>query len=206
SVADPNNILTLSTQNFTGSGPLVKAGEGTLRLGGSIGSAVITVQDGSLQLTARSSQLTENPSLSLWNVASFSLSNHNESVSTIDLTGGTISTGTGSLNLAGRLDYARSIWPAMIQGNLTLGTLAGAFCINQGCSTDLTIAANVSGSPTGGLVKTGNGLLTFSGTNSYSGGTTINAGNVVFGSTSSIPGGGKILLSEPGALNVTGAY
>ena len=126
SVADPNGILTLATQNLTGSGPLTKAGQGVLQLGGSIGSAAITVQDGNLQLIAGSSQLTGNPALSLWNIASFSFSNHNESVSTINLTGGTINTGTGALNLAGSLNYARSIWPATIQGNLSLGTSAGA--------------------------------------------------------------------------------
>jgi autotransporter-associated beta strand protein len=206
SVTDPNNILTLATQNLAGTGPLTKAGQGTLRLGGSVGSAAITVQDGSLQLTAGSSQLTGNPALSLWNVATFSFSDHNESVSTINLTGGTINTGTGTLNLAGSLNYARSIWPATIQGNLSLGASAATFSVDQGSSANLTITANISGSPTAGLVKTGNGLLTLLGTNSYSGGTTINAGNVVFSSTNSIPGSGKILLNESGTLIVTGAY
>ena len=187
SVADPNNTLTLATQNLTGSGALTKAGQGGLQLGGSIGSTAITVQDGILQLTAGASQLTGNPALSLWNVATFSFSNHNESVSAINLTGGTINTGTGTLNLAGSLNYARSIWPATIQGNLSLGTSAGQFSVNQGSSTDLTIAANISGSPAGGLVKTGNGLLTLSGSNTYSGGTTIKTGNVAFSSTSRSP-------------------
>ena len=81
SVADPNNSLTLATQNLSGSGAFTKAGQGGLQLGGSIGSTAITVQDGSLQLTAGTSQLTGNPALSLWNVATFSFSNHNESVS-----------------------------------------------------------------------------------------------------------------------------
>ena len=160
SVADPNNTLTLATQNLSGSGAFTKAGQGALQLGGSIGSTAITVQDGILQLTGSASQLTANPALSLWNVATFSLANHNESVSAINLTGGTINTGTGTLNLTGSLNYAQSIWPATIQGNLSLGTAAGAFSVNQGSSTDLTVAANISGSPAGGLVKTGNGLLT----------------------------------------------
>ena len=95
---------------------------------------------------------------------------------TINLTGGTINTGTGTLNLAGNLNYDRSIWPATIQGNLSLGSAAGEVSVNQGSSTDLTIAANISGSPTGGLVKTGNGLLTLTGSNAYAGGTTISGG------------------------------
>ena len=73
SVADPNNTLTLATQNLSGSGAFTKAGQGALQLGGSIGSTAITVQDGILQLTGSASQLTANPALSLWNVATFSL-------------------------------------------------------------------------------------------------------------------------------------
>ncbi len=106
SVVDPNNTLTLATQNLNGSGAFTKAGQGGLQLGGSIGSTAITVQDGTLQLTGSASQLTANPALTLWNVATFSFSNHNESVSAINLTGGTINTGTGTLNLTGSLTYA----------------------------------------------------------------------------------------------------
>ena len=56
------------------------------------------------------------------------------------------------------------------------------------------------------LVKTGNGLLVLSGSNSYNGGTQIDAGNLVFNSAASIPGSGQISINAPGALNVTGAY
>ena len=72
SVADPNNTLTLATQNLSGSGAFTKAGQGALQLGGSIASSAITVQDGILQLTGSASQLAGNPALNLWNVATFS--------------------------------------------------------------------------------------------------------------------------------------
>ncbi len=195
SVVDPNNTLTLATQNLNGSGAFTKAGQGGLQLGGSIGSTAITVQDGTLQLTGSASQLTANPALTLWNVATFSFSNHNESVSAINLTGGTINTGTGTLNLTGSLTYAQSIWPATIQGNLALGAAAGAFSVTQGDSTDLTVAANISGSPAGGLVKSGNGLLTLTGSNTYSGSTSISAGTLQMGNggTSGTPGTGPIV-------------
>jgi autotransporter-associated beta strand protein len=202
-LADPNNSFTLAA-NLAGSGPFTKAGQGSLLLGGSLASTAITVEDGSLQLTAGAGQLMGSPALTLWNVASFSF-NHNESVSSINLTGGTINSGNGTLNLAGSVSYAQSIWPATIAGNLALGASAGTFSITQGDSTDLTVMANISGSPTSGLVKQGDGLLTLSGTNSYSGGTTIDAGNVVFTSSNSLPSGG-ILINEPGALDATGSY
>ena len=73
-VADPNNNLTLATQNFSSGGPLTKAGQGGLQLGGSIASTAITVEDGILQLAGTASQLKANPALSLWNVATFSFS------------------------------------------------------------------------------------------------------------------------------------
>ncbi len=123
-VADPNNTLTLATQNLSGSGAFTKAGQGGLTLGGSIGSTAITVEDGILQLAAGSPQLTANPTLSLWNVATLSISDHNEAVSAINMTGGTINTGAGTLNLTGGLTYSQSIWPATIEGNLFLGSSA----------------------------------------------------------------------------------
>jgi fibronectin-binding autotransporter adhesin len=187
-VADPDNDLTLATQNLTGSGALAKAGQGGLRLGGSIASAAITVEDGVLQLTGTASQLTASPALSLWNVATFALSNNNESVSAINLTGGTINTGAATLSLNGSLNYARSIWPASIEGNLSLAISGGAFAVNQGSSTDLTVAASISGNPAGGLAKTGNGTLLLSGSNTYGGGTNVGAGSLVAVAPASLPG------------------
>jgi fibronectin-binding autotransporter adhesin len=198
-VANPNNTLTLATQNLSGSGALVKAGQGGLQLGGSIGGAAITVQDGLLQLTGSASQLTASPALSLWNVATFALSNNNETLSAIHLTGGTINTAAASLVLMGDVQYARSIWPASIGGNLVLGGSAGVFAVDAGSSTDLTVAANISGSPAGGLVKSGSGSLTVSGSNTYSGGTTINAGTLLTVTPFSIPG-----YSAPGVVSVHG--
>ena len=180
-VADPNNTLTLATQNLSGSGAFTKAGQGALQLGGSIGSTAITVQDGGLQLTAGTSQLTANPALCLWNVASFSLANQNESVSGINLTGGTINTGTGTLNLSGSVNYATSIWPATIEGNLSLGTLAGDICQSgrldrfDGRGEHLRQSDRRPG-------ENRQRPADVSGSNAYAGGTTINGGTLALGS------------------------
>jgi autotransporter-associated beta strand protein len=203
-VADPNNTFTLAAQNLSGSGAFSKSGQGALQLGGSLGSTAITVQDGTLQLAGNASQLTANPSLSLWNVATFSLANHNESVSAINLTGGTINTGTGTLTLSGSLNYAQSIWPATIEGNLSLGTSAGAFSVNLGESTDLAVAATISGSPASGLVKTGNGLLTLSGTNTYGGGTTFSGGTLAVSADDNLGSAAGGLTFDGGTLEVLG--
>ncbi len=201
-VADPNNTLTLATQNLGGSGPFTKAGQGNLQLGGSIGSTAITVEDGILRLSGASPQLSGNPSLSLWNVADFSIVGHSETVSSITMSGGTINTGTGSLNLNGPLTYNRSIWPATIQGSLVLEPAGGAISVTQGSSTDLTISANISGDPASGLVKTGNGALMLLGSNTYSGGTTIDGGGLQVGNggASGSLGSGPIFIHSSTGL------
>ena len=183
SVADPNNTLTLATQNLNGSGAFTKAGQGRLQLGGSIGSTAITVQDGILQLDGSRHQLTADPSLILWNVADLRVVDHNESVSSINLTGGTINTGTGTLKLTGSLNYAQSIWPATIEGNLALINTATVFSTNAGASSGLSIAAGISGS--GGILASGGGTLTLSGSNTYVGPTSVN--------------GVTLMLANPGA-------
>jgi outer membrane autotransporter protein len=70
------------------------------------------------------------------------------------------------------------------------GTFVGASLVNDGRIvadfTDAsTLGANISGS--GSLAKAGAGTLTLSGTNTYSGGTTITAGRLV-GNSASLPG------------------
>ena len=72
---------------------------------------------------------------------------------------------------------------------------------------NLTLNGAISGSGTSyGIVKSGSGTLYLAGSNTYSGGTTINAGNLVFASLASVPASGKILIQSGAALNATGAY
>jgi autotransporter-associated beta strand protein len=68
--------------------------------------------------------------------------------------------------------------------NQTIGSLAGAGSVTLGSATlttgndntSTTFSGAISG--TGGLTKIGSGVLTLSGSNTYSGGTTINAGTL----------------------------
>ena len=57
-----------------------------------------------------------------------------------------------------------------------------------------------------GIVKFDGGTLYLGGSNSYTGGTTIAAGNLVFMTTAAISASGKILIQSGAALNATGAY
>jgi fibronectin-binding autotransporter adhesin len=69
-------------------------------------------------------------------------------------------------------------------GNVTLG--ANATLTAGGDNTSTSYAGVISGTGTSGLTKTGNGVLTLSGTNDYTGATNVNNGTLLInGSTSS---------------------
>ena len=75
-------------------------------------------------------------------------------------------------------------------------------------SNTLTVGGPINGSGFS-LTKAGSGTLVLGGSNSYSGGTIINAGNLIFTSTAAIPTGTQnITINSGGALDVTvtGAY
>ena len=192
-VADPNDILTLPSHNLNGSGPLIKFGQGTLQFSDTNSLTNISLLDGVLQLTGSGPQLTAAPNISLTNVAALNFSGHNETVSTLNFSGGSIATGSGILILTGSVNSAQSIWPSTISGNLVLGMSAGTFQVALGAGS-MTVAAAISGTPAGGLVKTGSGLLVLNGPNSYTGGTTIDGGTLQVGNGSSTAtlGGGPV--------------
>ena len=58
----------------------------------------------------------------------------------------------------------------------------------------------------GAVNQNGAGTLVLAGTNSYSGGTRVSDGNIAFASAAALPASGTILLTQSGALNVSGAY
>ena len=73
------------------------------------------------------------------------------------------------------------------------------------CGADTTVNNPISGS--GSLTQGGPDTLTLGGSNHYAGGTTIDAGNLAFNSTASIPGGdNSVMINQGGALNVPGPY
>jgi autotransporter-associated beta strand protein len=93
-----------------------------------------------------------------------------------------------------------------INKNTTINSGGGTFDIIAG--TSVTYGGVISaGTGTGALTKSGSGTLTLSGTtaNTYSGGTVINAGNIEFNTSSSLPGTGQITINSQGALIAAGA-
>ena len=132
------------------------------------------------------------------------------STATYNLNGGllnvgliAVGSGTATLNLNGGTLQASSSFsiPASANFSVAVGT-GGANLDTNG----YTITANASLSGPGGLTKIGLGQLTLAGTNTYSGGTVVNMGNLVFNSTAAIPGSGAIQINTAGAVNISGAY
>jgi autotransporter-associated beta strand protein len=145
------------------------------------------------------------------------------------LNGQSFSLGGNSLNLAGNISSADVVTPDAIADSITLNQqLANSgLSVNLGSNHDLTISGVLSeDSAARGFTKAGAGTLTLSGTNTYTGVTTVSggilnvsnnlalgttAGNTVinggappsgFGGSLRLPGG--ITLAEP--LNISAGH
>jgi autotransporter-associated beta strand protein len=121
----------------------------------------------------------------------------------------TITTGAGTLTLAGAVTYnvTNNPGPATINGNLALGSSTRTFTANHSTAntTDITINAVISGS--GGLTLAGGGQLLLTGTNTYTGTTTINAGTLVVGANAPSGAAGALGNATSAVLlgNTTGS-
>jgi len=198
-IADASNTFTL-TQGLAGPGPLSKAGVGTLVLGGTVGSAGIAIQDGTLRLGGVG-RLTGSPMVSIGGIATLDLNNFDNTIGGLSLSGGTVTSGTGTLTLAGRVTYSRSIWPATISGKVNLGAATRTFDVTAGSSTDLTVAAAISGSGVG-LTKAGSGMLTLTNANAYTGTTTIANGTLTLdGNTGGLAAASAVTFTGSGTFN-----
>ena len=217
------NDSTLASA-LTGSGGLVKQGGGTLTLTGTNSySGGTTVSGGILQGNTSSLQgaITNNASVvfaqgvsgSYAGVMSGSGALTKTGAGTLTLTGAnsysggtTVSEGTLQLGAGGSLASGGAL---AINGgtfdlggnNQTVGALSGtggAIALGGGTLTansaiNTALASAISGS--GGFVKQGSGVLTFTGTNSYSGGTTVSEGTLRLGAGGSLASGGALTVN-----------
>jgi autotransporter-associated beta strand protein len=119
-------------------------------------------------------------------------------------------TGSGTLILTGSSTYGgtTNINGGTLQigpgGTLGAGPIVDNSVLQVNRSDTFALDNSISGN--GQVSKNGAGTLILGGCNSYSGGTQVNAGNIVFSSIAALPGSGNVLLNKPGALNVAGAF
>jgi autotransporter-associated beta strand protein len=183
-----NFLLFFSDTSTAGTATLLNNGATTFQNASSAGSAVIT----------------NNGAGSLISFADTSTAGS----ATVTTNGGALTQFTGNgtggsaqfiTNAGGRVDFSGTTGPA---GNnqVTAGSIAGAGTYQLG-SNQLTVGSNnlstavsgaiVDGGTFGGvgasLVKVGSGVLTLSGTNTYTGATTVNAGTLIAASNGALP-------------------
>ena len=125
----------------------------------------------------------------------------NETIASLSLTGGTVSTngqGLGTLTVVGDISTGLSTITSTISGQLSLGGATRSITVADGlATTDLSIAATISN---GGITKEGLGTLALSGANTYIGTTTINAGTLALNGGSALSDIGAVVIA-----NVSGA-
>jgi autotransporter-associated beta strand protein len=111
-------------------------------------------------------------------------------------------TATAALNLTGGTLGANADWSSTM--NMTLGTTGGGVTIKAADAGNVAHNITLSGvlSGTGGLVKSGAGSLTLSGTNTYSGPTSVTAGTLVLGTFNSINDLGSLALADGSTLSL----
>jgi len=171
---------------MSGSGALVKSGNGTVTLSGPNSySGGTTVSGGTLKGTTTSLQGNINNNAT----TEFDQSTGGTHAGTMSGNGALVKSGTGTVTLTGPNSYSggTTVNGGKLQG--TTSSLQGNINNNANVefnqSTAGTYAGTMSGS--GALVKNGTGTVTLTGPNSYTGGTTV-SGGTLRGTTSSLQG------------------
>ena len=124
-------------------------------------------------------QIPDSSTVTIGEGATLDLNDLDETTGSITLTGGSITTGAGTLTIASGSTTTSnaSSNTASISGNLAFGGPNNFFTVADGTTAsgvEFAISAVISSG--NNVLKDGAGTLAFSGANTYSGGTNINAG------------------------------
>ncbi len=204
-----NAVLELNTGGdfdnaISGSGQVVKSGDETLTLSGSntyTGGTIIS--GGTLVATnveaLGTGDVTDNATLELNTVGDFD--------NAIGRTGSVVKSGDKTLTLSGANSYTGG---TTISGGTLVASNVEA--LGSGDVTDnATLELNTGGDfannigGTGSVVKSGDKTLTLSGTNSYTGGTTISGGTLVANNVEAL-GTGDVTNNATLELNTGGDF
>ena len=182
------SAVTLAGTNTYGGGTTISAGTLTLA-GANTSSGATNLNGGTLTLgnagALGTGALTIAGSTTL-NSSVASLVNANNNAVTVN--GDFTFTGSQNLNLG--------------TGAISLGTGTGTTRTITTTANTLTLGGNITdGTTANGLIKAGSGTLTLSGTNSYTGATTVNAGILSFANTAA-KAAGTVTAAAAGTIGL----
>jgi fibronectin-binding autotransporter adhesin len=216
---------------ISGAGGLTKNGTGTLTLNGTAPNTytgVTSVNDGTLQLDMTAGKNAFNGTLTVGDGVGaansavvrwmdinqvpnkavtinsdglLDLNNFSDSIGSLNMTGGNVTTGSGTLTLGGDVTSNASASTATISGKLALGANRIFNIADGAAATDMLVSADISGAF--GVTKNGTGELVFSGANTYTGPTIINAGDLSTG-TFTITQTGTVTIAAGATYTSTG--
>ncbi len=201
-----------AANDYTGS---TNVNLGTLELNKPAGTTAIpgplNVIGGGVVKWMASDQVADTSALSITAVgvedSKFDLNGRSDTVASLTMTAGTVTTSGGVLKLNGNLTSLAASKSAKIMGQLSLDTTR-TFTVEDSPSIDdeLIVEADVSGK--GGILKAGAGQLVLSGNNSFTGGVSISAGTVKTLGASSLSGAVNLAVTTgtydlPGGLTTT---
>lgn len=170
---------TINGTITTTTGGLTKNNTGVLTLSGAnTYTGATTINAGTLRYGANNAIATGGVTVN--NGGTYDLNGFSDTIGALAVnsgaTGGSVTTGAGTLTLGGNITSTGGAGNALISGNLNLGAAARTVAVTN-AADGLAISAVVSGGV--GLTKAGNGAVTLAGANTYTGATAVNAGTLV---------------------------
>ncbi|MEI6715403.1 MAG: autotransporter-associated beta strand repeat-containing protein, partial [Verrucomicrobiota bacterium] len=199
--------LSLASNNALAGGGGLRFGGGTLQFSAgntndyaaritNSGSPIVVDTNAQGVIFAGNLDVTNSGGLTKLGAGTLTLSGSNGYTGVTTVSGGTLTLGsTNALAGGGSLTFGG--------GTLQLGTSGATFTnaiTNSGTSgivvdsntNNGTLSGNIYANNTGGLTKRGAGMVTLTGSNSYTGLTTISAGTLTLGGSSALAGGGSL--------------
>ncbi len=193
---DGTGALTSDSGIISGTGGVIKNDSGTVTLSGNnTYSGGTVINDGTLNANNSNALGTGNVDLAGGTLGS---TNSSSIANTISLTGDSGFSGittTGTITQTG--DRTVDLNNATLAGSYNIG--GNEFTTRVGA--DSTISGVISN---GSLTKEGAGDLTLSGSNTYTGNTTINDGTLSLGGSGVISDSSDVLIGSNGTLNLNG--
>ncbi len=185
SVSNATGTYTLQGGPLTASGAVTKTGAGTLALSAVVNASAYVVSGGTLTTTA-DERLSNIATVTVASGATLNLADHNETIGSFNLTGGTIATGAGVLTFGGASVINGGADTSTITGKLSPGATPSTITVNDGsAAVDLLISATLTNNGVvtpGRITLSGAGTKQLSGDNDpFTGGLTLAAGTLIIG-------------------------